>query len=102
MDHVRCSACCEDVVARPPSRSFWGLIVSFWVFSLVFGIGAAISGWSAVLLVAWLLMACTVGVMAQRATSYTCPQCGSSLAPPADAGGTTTGIAHQHRVMTRA
>lgn len=94
MDHVSCSACNEDVVPRPPSRTFWGLIVSFWAFSLFFGIGAALTGWSVMLLLGWLLMACTVGVMAQRATSYTCPECGSSVVPPASATG--PGRAHGH------
>jgi endogenous inhibitor of DNA gyrase (YacG/DUF329 family) len=94
MDRVRCPTCAGEVVPRPPSRAFWGLIVSFWAFSLLFGIGAAMTGWSVVLLVGWLLMACTVGVMAQRATSFTCPDCGASVVPAARSPAP--------RVMTRA
>jgi hypothetical protein len=56
--------------------------VTFWVFSLLFGIGAALTGWSLILMLAWLFMASSVGVMAQRATSHTCPECGSSVVPP--------------------
>jgi hypothetical protein len=97
MDHVTCTACNRDTVPRPPNRSFWALIVSFWAFSLLFGIGAAISGWSVILLVAWLLMACTVGVLSQRATSWTCSECGSTVLPPATA---TTTHAQARRPLT--
>ena len=99
MDHVTCSACTEDVVPRPPSRAFWGPIVTFWAFSLLFGVGAALTGWTLILMLAWLFMACSVGVMAQRATSYTCPECSSAVVPPASA---TPAAAHGHRVMTPA
>jgi hypothetical protein len=98
MDHVTCSACRQDVVPNPPSRSFWGLIVTFWVFSLLFGVGAAMTGWSLILMLAWLFMACSVGVMAQRATSHTCPECGAAVVPPASAVSPATG----RRVMTPA
>jgi hypothetical protein len=93
MEYVSCSACQEDVAPRAPSRSFWGLIVSFWVFSLLFGIGAALTGWSFILLLAWVLMASTVGVLAQRATCWTCSECGSSVLPPASA------VAHGHAMQ---
>lgn len=85
MEHVHCSTCGEDIEARPPRRAFWGLIVSFWAFSLLFGIGAAISGWSVVLLLAWVVMASTVGLVTQRVTSWSCPECGSPVPPPAHA-----------------
>ncbi len=95
MDHVYCSACGEDIEAVPPRRAFWGLIVSFWIFSLLFGIGAALSGWSVLLLLAWVLMASAVGVVMQRTTSWSCPECGSRVPPPAPA---VTGhrLASQH------
>ena len=97
MEHVTCSACREDVVPRAPSRAFWGLIVSFWAFSLLFGIGAALTGWSLILMLAWLFMASSVGVMAQRATSYTCPECGSAVVPPtSETPSTTHGFGHGH------
>lgn len=51
---------------------------------MLFGVGAAISGWSVLLLIAWLLLATTVGVVSQRATSWTCPRCGASVVPPSD------------------
>lgn len=95
MEHVHCTACGEEVTARPPRRAFWLLIASFWIFSLLFGIGAAMSGWSVLLLLAWVLMASTVGVIAQRVTSWTCPECGASVPPPA-------GALPRGRVMTRA
>lgn len=96
MDHVTCSACRRDVVPVPPSRSFWGLIVAFWVFSLLFGISAAMTSWGVLMMLAWLFMACSVGVMAQKATSYTCSECGASVVPPASA------TANGGRVMTPA
>ena len=99
MDHVTCSACCEDVVPRPPNRAFWGLIVTFWAFSLLFGVGAALTDWGLLMMLAWLFMASAVGVMAQRATSYTCPECGSAVTPPIDATGAA---AHGRHVMTPA
>lgn len=102
MDQVTCSACREDVSPRPPSRAFWGLIVTFWAFSLLFGIGAAVSGWSLMLMLGWLFMACSVGVMAQRATAYTCPECGSAVAPPVGAPVATTRPAMGRHVMTPA
>ena len=85
MDHVSCSACRRDVAPRPPNRAYWGLVATFWAFSLVFGIGAAIAGWSFLLLLAWLLLACTVGVIAQRATSWTCPECSATVTAPPSA-----------------
>lgn len=33
------------------------LSVTFWVFSMLFGIGAAIAGWGLAMLVAWLMLA---------------------------------------------
>src|SRR5688500_8071341 len=99
MDHVTCSACREDVGPRPPSRAHWGLIVTYWAVSLLFGNGAAMTGWSLILMLGWLFMACSVGVMAQRATSYTCPECGSAVVPPTSA---THAATHGRRVMTPA
>ncbi|MBX3225280.1 MAG: hypothetical protein KF795_32545 [Labilithrix sp.] len=82
MTRVACSACNQDVEARPPNRGYWALVVSFWVFSLLFGVGAALgSGWGFMLLVAWLLLATTTGVLVQRATSFTCAECGATVAP---------------------
>jgi hypothetical protein len=99
MEHVTCSACREDVVPRPPSRAFWSVIVSFWVFSLLFGVGAFLTGWGLMMMLAWLFMACSVGVMAQRVTSYTCPECGSAVTPPVSASPAAAG---GRRVMTPA
>lgn len=96
MDRVTCSACRKESVPVPPNRSYWGLIVAFWAFSLLFGLGAAFSGWGLILMLGWLFMACSVGVMAQKATSYTCPVCGASVVPPVSA------TASGGRVMTPA
>jgi hypothetical protein len=85
MNQVTCGACGKDVVPRPPVRALWAMIASFWVLSLLFGIGAAITaGLSFVLLLAWLIFASLVGVVSQRATSHTCPSCGEAVAgsPP--------------------
>ena len=82
-----CSACNTDRAPVPPNAGYWALIVTFWAFSLLFGIGAAAgAGWGFVLLVAWLLLACTTGVLAQHATSWTCSECGASVSPPAGEG----------------
>lgn len=83
MHQVRCSVCNQDVVPDPPNRRYWTLIVAFWVFSLAFGIGAAAgSGWGAMLLIAWLLLATTTGVLVQRATNWTCSECGATVELP--------------------
>lgn len=83
MYRVECSACRKVVEATPPQRGYWLLIVSFWVFSLLFGIGAAIgSGWGFMLLLAWLLLAIATGTLAQHASSWTCSDCGARLPPP--------------------
>ncbi len=85
MHHVTCTACNNDVLPRPPQTAYWGLIGTFWAFSLLFGIGAALTGWSFILLLAWLLLACTVNVLAQGATSWTCPNCSAVVTPPTEA-----------------
>ena len=79
---ITCFACNQDVDPRPPNHGYWALIVSFWVFSLLFGIGAAVSGWGFMLLVGWLLLATMTGMLVQRATAWTCPECGATVAPP--------------------
>ncbi len=83
MNRVSCSACNRDVSANPPNHGYWALIVAFWVFSLLFGLGAAMgSGWGFMLLVAWLLLATTTGVLVQRATAWTCAECGAAVGVP--------------------
>ncbi|MCW5837768.1 MAG: hypothetical protein KIS78_35575 [Labilithrix sp.] len=83
MNRVACSACNQDVVPNPPNHAYWALIVAFWVFSLLFGLGAAVgSGWGFMLLVAWVLLATTTGVLVQRATSWSCSECGASVVVP--------------------
>ncbi len=80
---THCTACNRDVIEEPPNRGYWALIVTFWVFSLLFGIGAAIgTGWGFMLIIAWLLLASTTGVLSQHATSWTCPHCSATLPPP--------------------
>lgn len=84
MDQVRCVSCKRNVVPDPPRRRYWALIATFWVFSLLFGIGAAWGGgWGLVLLVAWLLLATTMGVLVRHAAVHTCSACGATLPPPA-------------------
>jgi hypothetical protein len=84
MSHSECSACNKSVEANPPDRGYWVLIVSFWVFSLLFGLGAAIGpGWSFMLLLAWVLLATTTGMLVQHATAWTCSDCGATVSPPA-------------------
>jgi hypothetical protein len=55
-------------------------MVTFWAFSLLFGVGASFSsGWGALMLVAWLALACAVAVAARRPSGLVCPACGASL-----------------------
>jgi predicted RNA-binding Zn-ribbon protein involved in translation (DUF1610 family) len=83
---MRCSACNQNVAPSSPKRSYWTLIVAFWVFSLLFGIGAAMgSGWGTMLLIAWVLLASTVGVLVQQATLWSCPECGATMSGPVEA-----------------
>lgn len=44
------------------------LSVSFWVFSMLFGIGAAIAGWGLAMLVAWLMLAVVAVSVMTRTT----------------------------------
>lgn len=95
MSDVACSACNQDVDPNPPNQGYWALIVTFWVFSLLFGIGAAVgSGWGFMLLVAWVLLATTTGVLVQHATAWTCSNCGATVPPPASSATPTNVHAH--------
>jgi hypothetical protein len=86
MSRVACSACNKDIEPNPPERGYWVLIVTFWIFSLLFGIGAALgSGWGLMLLLAWVLLASTTGMLVQRVTVWTCSDCGATVRPPAQA-----------------
>ena len=83
-EHADCGACCAKTESRPPNRSFWGLIAAFWVASLGLGFAASqVQGWGFVLFFAWAAMATSVVLLARRATSWTCADCGSAVAPPA-------------------
>ncbi len=85
MSHVNCSACRDDVTPTPPSAGYWALIVGFWIASLAFGFMVAFgSGAHITLIVAWSLLATTAGALAKHASSWTCPECGAPLAPPAE------------------
>ena len=95
MTRVECSACNKDVEPKPPKPGYWVLIVTFWVFSLLFGIGATFgSGWGFMLLVAWLLLATVTGVFVQRATSWTCSECTATVPPPPGSGASRAGREH--------
>jgi hypothetical protein len=78
-----CSVCLHDVDLEPPNHAYWGLIGSFWAISLPFGIGAAVStGWGFLILITWVLLATSAGVLVQHATSWSCSDCGATLPPP--------------------
>jgi hypothetical protein len=86
MKHIDCDACCAKTAARPPNKSFWGLIAAFWVASLALGIGATQGvGWDIVLVASWAALATSVVLLARRATTWTCAECGSTVMPPAEA-----------------
>lgn len=80
---VECPSCHEVVVPSASRRRFWAMIVTFWVFSLLFGIGATFStGWGALMLVMWLALACAVALSIRRGAWMACPRCGTSLMEP--------------------
>ena len=80
MDVLECPRCHERVRPREPRRRLWVLMVTFWAFSLLFGIGASFSsGWGGLMLVAWLGLARAVAVTARRPAGLVCPACGASL-----------------------
>jgi hypothetical protein len=86
MEHIDCGACCAKTAARPPNKAFWGLIAAFWVSSLALGFGAAQGrGWDVVLIASWVALATSVVLLARRATTWTCAECGSTVMPPAEA-----------------
>lgn len=80
--YCECGACGATTEARPPNRAFWGLIGAFWLASLALGFGATQTGWSFVLVASWLALASSVVLLARRATSWTCVECGSVVRPP--------------------
>jgi hypothetical protein len=86
MEHAEtadCGACCATTASRPPNKAFWGLIAAFWVASLGLGFaGAQGPGWAIVLAASWLSLATSVVLLARRATTWTCAECGSTVAPP--------------------
>lgn len=86
MEHIECTACCTKTEARPPNRSFIALIAAFWVASFALGFGGAQGhGWTLVLGATWIALATSVFLLARRATSWTCADCGSAVAPPISA-----------------
>lgn len=94
-----CSACNSFTDARRPNRAFYGLIVAFWAASLLLGFGASRAGWSFVLVAAWAALASSVVLLARRATSWTCAECGSTLAPPVNATNATNAMNATNRAM---
>jgi amino acid transporter len=63
----------EDTSVRR-SRGSWALVVTFWAFSLLFGLAAASgSGWGFPMLLAWLLLACATMVVTGRRASWQRP-----------------------------
>ena len=91
--HCECGACNARTLARPPNKAFWWLIVAFWLVSLALGFGALRTGWSVVLIASWAAIASAVVLLARRATSWTCSECGSVVVPPF---GASRGEASRH------
>ncbi|HVJ93182.1 MAG TPA: hypothetical protein VM580_25450 [Labilithrix sp.] len=89
MSYSECRACNKLVSAARPEGRSWSLIVSFWVFSLFFALGAVIGPrWGVHLVIAWVLLAIATGFAWQRATSWTCADCGSTVDEPPPLGPT--------------
>jgi hypothetical protein len=60
----------EVVSDRPLAHGQWPLVVTFWVFSLLFGLGAALgAGWGFPLLLAYVLLA-SATAMVPRALAW--------------------------------
>jgi hypothetical protein len=98
MEHIDCGACCTKTAARPPNKAFWGLIAAFWAASIVLGFAAAKGhGWDIVLVSSWAALATSVVLLARRATTWTCAECGSTVTPPA--GHTAPPLAGSFRRM---
>lgn len=86
MDQVTCHACEKDVVPDAPNPTFWAMISAFWVASVFVGLTVAIDpSYGLALMSGWAVLAATVGIFARNATSWTCPECDSTVMPPADA-----------------
>jgi hypothetical protein len=78
-----CDACLKKTPSRPPNKAFWGAIVAFWVASIALGFGTASPyGWGLVAALAWSSLAVSVFLFARRAATWTCSECGSTVAPP--------------------
>jgi hypothetical protein len=86
MEHANCDACLARTPARAPASSFLALIGSFWILSLALGFATTAAGsWGFLAGLSWALLATSVVLLARRATTWTCAECGSSVAPPVTA-----------------
>jgi hypothetical protein len=83
MSRVTCPACRDDVEPSPPSAAYWALIVSFWIASFIIGgLIASEPDGHVTLVVTWMILAATTSALARHASTWTCPECGVSIAPP--------------------
>ncbi len=80
---THCSVYNHDVEPAAPSELYWGMIGAFWSASLILGVVAAMtSGWTFLSVGRWPPLATSGGVLAQRATAWSCSECGAMVAPP--------------------
>jgi hypothetical protein len=85
VDHIVCPRCGNDVVPREPERGGWKVLVTFWVFTLLFGIAAYAWPWTFIFLLAWLALAILAIQFGLRAAAWTCPRCDAIVAAPHEA-----------------
>lgn len=86
MEHADCGACRASTAARPPNKAFVGLIAAFWAASLALGVvGARGPDWAVIVVASWAALAASVVLLARRATTWTCAECGSTVSPPVTA-----------------
>lgn len=100
METSVCASCKEEVVPSPP-KGFWKVAnVAFWVAMLLVGTAfGLIIGLNVLLVPVWCFMAGAVGVTADRASSWTCPECHAEMYPTPERAQEI--LAHRHRFGRR-
>jgi hypothetical protein len=81
---MTCSSCKADVTPVPPRTTWKIMMVAFWLGALATSMMfSLLLGLNVVLVPLWLVIGMSVGIAAQRASSWSCPKCAAELAEPA-------------------
>lgn len=80
---MRCSACHENVTPVPPRTMAKVALVAFYVASLAVSmVFSCLLGLNLLLVPVAMAIGLSVGTAAQRASTWSCPECKEEMAPP--------------------